>query len=62
MNNGGAHSVSGLNSLSEGERFQYVRHLIPPALFERYGINPETFRDSQGRLLLTWVGAPGATS
>ncbi len=62
MNLSGAHSVAVLNALPEGDRFQFVRLLIPPALFERYGINSETFCDSQGRLLLKWVGAPGATS
>lgn len=62
MGNGGAHSVSGLNNLPESERLDYARLLIPPALFERYGINPQTFCDSQGRLLLTWAGAPGAIS
>jgi len=56
------HSIGGLNKLSESDRLDHVRLLIPPALFERYHINPDTFADEEGCPLVNWVGAPGTTS
>ncbi|MEK7785515.1 MAG: hypothetical protein AAB658_08860, partial [Chloroflexota bacterium] len=56
------HSIGGLNKLPESGRLDHVRMLVPPALFERYHINPDTFADEEGRPLFNWLGAPGTTS
>ncbi len=56
------HMIGGLNKLPEQERFSYARLLIPPALFERYHLNPDTLADDQGRPLLVWNGPPGTTA
>jgi hypothetical protein len=56
------HSIGGLNKLTESDRLGHVRMLVPPALFERYHINPDTFADEAGHSLINWVGAPDTTS
>ncbi|MBI3243812.1 MAG: hypothetical protein HYZ49_16120 [Chloroflexi bacterium] len=56
------HSIGGLNKLSLEERLDYARMLIPPALLERYSLNPQTLADDQGRPLLVWAGPPGTTA
>lgn len=55
-------SIAGLNQLQEADRLSYFRLLLPPALLERFHIDPQTFADSKGRPLLSWVGRPGASS
>jgi hypothetical protein len=53
------HTIAGLNSLPLEERLGYLKLMVPPALLQRFAIDPERFSDSQGRSLLKWAGQPG---
>lgn len=56
------YSISGLNNLSYQQRVNYVRLMVPPTLFERFNIHPESLTDASGNELLKWVGEPGSSS
>ncbi|MEK7312317.1 MAG: hypothetical protein AAB382_10115 [Chloroflexota bacterium] len=55
-------SISGLNSLPEHRRLEYIGAIIPPALLDRFRISPENLADSEGRPLVKWVGQPGSST
>jgi hypothetical protein len=56
------YSISGLNNLTLEQRTNYVRLMVPPALFTQFGIDPVHLTDAQNNPLFKWVGEPGASS
>lgn len=53
------HSIAGLNDLSDFDRLEYLRLLLPPALLERFHIDPATLTDVVGQSLIKWQGDRG---
>jgi hypothetical protein len=53
-------SISQVNRLPDEERLQVYRHLVPFEVLLRFGIDPETLADRDGRPLFKCV--PGASS
>ena len=51
-----AKSIGALNRLPAEERLEYVKLMLPPALFERFAINADDLTDSQGHSLYQWLG------
>ena len=62
MADSAVHTIGALNKLPYEDRLEYARMLIPPALFERYQLNPDTLADDQGHPLLIWGGKAGTTA
>lgn len=56
------YSIARLNELAYTQKLEYVRLLIPPALLERFGIDPLHLTDSEGAPLLKWIGEAGASN
>lgn len=55
-------SIAGLNGLAYAQKTGYVRLMIPPALLERFKINPQNLTDSDGAPLCKWIGEAGSTN
>ncbi len=56
------HSIAALNRLPLAEKERYYASLIPPALLQRFQIDPETLTDPGGHKLLTLTGSEGTPS
>jgi len=54
-------SIGGINLLSEHEKREIYRRIIPPALLDRFSLSPY-LADVQGHSLLNLVCAPGTTN
>jgi hypothetical protein len=52
------YSIAGINQLSEDEKRAIFLPLIPPELFERFGLPPDLI-DEQGNNLFHIIGQPG---
>lgn len=55
-------SLLALNALPLAEREQRYGAVIPPALLQRFNLDPQSFTDSAGNKLLTLTTAPGSPS
>jgi len=55
-------SISQINNLPDKQRWQVYRHLVPHEVLRRFGIDPETLSDSEGRPLFELDCSPGTLS
>jgi hypothetical protein len=62
VNAGLPHSLTALNRLPQEEKERYYASLIPPALLQRFQIDPQTLADPSGHKLLTITGSEGSSS
>ena len=55
-------SISQINNLPDEQRQQVYRRLVPGEVLQRFGIDPETLSDGEGRSLLDIECSSGASS
>ena len=55
-------SIAGLNRLPPAEKERRYAEIVPPALLERFGIDPQTLADRDGRKLFTLTGPADSSS
>jgi len=55
-----SHSFAAINRLPQAEKERVYARLLPPAIFRKYSLDPETLTDSAGRKLARFVCPEGS--